>query len=80
MGGLFGGGGGLGKLAAPLPKSIDPVGNATSKALFGDEDKKQKQVAAAAAAENKPSTPSAGDALGIEDEEKKKNSMLGYGG
>jgi hypothetical protein len=78
MGGLFGGRGGLAGLASPLSRKIDPVGNATSDALFGKEkEEQQKKVAVAASTENKQQTTSAGDALGIEDEEKKRTLGMG---
>lgn len=75
MSGLFSGG--LGKLASPLPKSIDPVGNKTSDVLFGSDRNKKTS--------DEPQTPtnttsSAGRALGLGDTEndRQRRQLLGY--
>lgn len=46
MSGLFSGRSGIGGLASPLGKKYDPVGNATSDALFGKQKDAQRAAAA----------------------------------
>lgn len=80
------GGGGKGRmanLASPLPVKVDPVGNATSKALFGTngkDDNKQRQVAASQeqSQEQKQSTTSAVSSLTgsvKKDDEETRNTL-----